>query len=173
MPLSRPFVGNLVLGGVLLMLAGDFLFALNDALGKWLVASFSVGQVVLVRSIGAFIMLGPMIARQGAGRLFDIDRPLLQVLRVEMGGAADRQADAVRDHRHAARDAIEPGDMLGVVEVARFVARTEVGPQDVGHDFDHVEGPGRPFDQTPQGGLKGQSHAELGQWQHGGLRRGG
>ena len=36
------------------------------------------------------------------------------------------------------------------------------------------EGTGRPFDQTPQGGLKGQSHPELGQWQHGGLRlRGG
>ena len=47
MPLSRPFAGNLVLAGILLMLAGDFMFALNDAMGKWLVASFSVGQVVL------------------------------------------------------------------------------------------------------------------------------
>ena len=52
------------------MLAGDFMFALNDAMGKWLVASFSVGQVVLIRSIGAFIVLGPMIAHQGAGKLF-------------------------------------------------------------------------------------------------------
>jgi S-adenosylmethionine uptake transporter len=58
------------------------MFALNDAMGKWLVATFSVGQVVLIRSIGAFIVLGPMIARQGAAGLFRIERPGLQVLRV-------------------------------------------------------------------------------------------
>ena len=78
----RALPGNVVLAGILLMLLGDFLFALNDARGKWLVASFSVGQVVLVRSIGAFFVLGPMIARQGVGRLFHVDRPVLQVLRV-------------------------------------------------------------------------------------------
>src|SRR5690606_1058018 len=75
---------NVIVAGILVMLAGDFMFALNDALGKWLVASFSVGQVVLVRSIGAFLVLGPMIVRQGAGRLFDLDRPVLQLLRVVM-----------------------------------------------------------------------------------------
>ena len=57
---------NLVLAGVLLMLGGDFMFALNDAMGKWLVARFSVGQVLLIRSLGAFIVLGPMIAVQDA-----------------------------------------------------------------------------------------------------------
>ncbi|TIS29968.1 MAG: EamA/RhaT family transporter, partial [Mesorhizobium sp.] len=50
-------IKNALLAGILLMLAGDFMFALNDAMGKWLVASFSVGQVVLVRSIGAFLVL--------------------------------------------------------------------------------------------------------------------
>ncbi len=75
-------VKNLLLAGILLMLAGDFMFALNDAMGKWLVASFSVGQVVAIRSIGAFLVLGPMMARQGAGKLFNMERPLLQVLRV-------------------------------------------------------------------------------------------
>ena len=64
------------------MLGGDFMFALNDAMGKWLVASFSVGQVVLIRSVGAFIVLGPMIARQGIGKLFAIERPWLQFWRV-------------------------------------------------------------------------------------------
>ncbi|TGP59109.1 EamA/RhaT family transporter, partial [Mesorhizobium sp. M2D.F.Ca.ET.225.01.1.1] len=44
--------------------------------------SFSVGQVVLIPSIGAFIVLGPMIANQGTGKLFSLDRPMLQVLRV-------------------------------------------------------------------------------------------
>ena len=60
---------NLVLAGVLLMLGGDFMFALNDAMGKWLVASFSVGQLVLIRSLGAFIVLGPMIAGKASRNL--------------------------------------------------------------------------------------------------------
>src|SRR3954471_13641583 len=81
--LARNFtIRNALLAGILLMLAGDFMFALNDAMGKWLVTSFSVGQVVLIRSIGAFIVLGPMIANQGTSKLFHVERPLLQVLRV-------------------------------------------------------------------------------------------
>ncbi|MDX8528821.1 DMT family transporter [Mesorhizobium sp. MSK_1335] len=81
--LARNFtIRNVLLAGILLMLAGDFMFALNDAMGKWLVTSFSVGQVVLIRSIGAFIVLGPMIANQGTARLFHMERPLLQFLRV-------------------------------------------------------------------------------------------
>ncbi|WP_296747381.1 DMT family transporter [Mesorhizobium sp.] len=81
--LARNFtIRNVLLAGILLMLAGDFMFALNDAMGKWLVTSFSVGQVVLIRSIGAFIVLGPMIVNQGAGKLFQIERPVLQFLRV-------------------------------------------------------------------------------------------
>ncbi len=50
--------GNAVLAGILVMLLGDFMFALNDAMGKWLVASFSVGQVLLIRSVGAFLCSG-------------------------------------------------------------------------------------------------------------------
>ncbi|MEW6631035.1 MAG: DMT family transporter [Pseudomonadota bacterium] len=81
--LARNFtIRNVLLAGILLMLAGDFMFALNDAMGKWLVTSFSVGQVVLIRSIGAFIVLGPMIVNQSAGKLLQIERPLLQFLRV-------------------------------------------------------------------------------------------
>ena len=46
--------------GVGLYLAGVFLFALNDALGKWLVADYGVGQLMMLRSIGAGFVLGPM-----------------------------------------------------------------------------------------------------------------
>jgi len=76
--------GNLVLVGVLLMVLGDFMFSLNDAMGKWLVASFSVGQVLVIRSFGAFLILAPMIMRQGSDALFRIEHPPLQVLRVVM-----------------------------------------------------------------------------------------
>jgi drug/metabolite transporter (DMT)-like permease len=47
--------------GVLLMLLGMALFSLNDALGKWLVASHSVGQVLLIRSLAALVVLAPFL----------------------------------------------------------------------------------------------------------------
>lgn len=43
--------------GILLYLAGVFFFATNDALGKWLVADFSVGEIMLLRSVGAVPVL--------------------------------------------------------------------------------------------------------------------
>jgi len=76
---------NQILLGVILMLGGDFMFSLNDAMGKWLVVTLSVGQVVFIRSIGAFIILGPMIAHQGGPRtLLIMDRPWLQFLRAAL-----------------------------------------------------------------------------------------
>ena len=79
--------GNAVLAGILLMLLGDFMFALNDAMGKWLVASFSVGQVLLIRSFGAFFVLGPMLSRQPVSALFQVEKPSLQLARVVLATA--------------------------------------------------------------------------------------
>jgi S-adenosylmethionine uptake transporter len=68
--------------GIVLMLVGLFMFSLNDAVGKWLVESFSVGQVVLIRSIGAFIILAPLLARlEDRSAILSPERPGLQVLR--------------------------------------------------------------------------------------------
>jgi drug/metabolite transporter (DMT)-like permease len=64
------------------MLVGMALFALNDALGKWLVASHSVGQVLLIRSLAALVVLAPFLWSFGLARLIRIDRPGLQALRV-------------------------------------------------------------------------------------------
>ena len=47
--------------GVVLYLAGVGLFSINDALGKWLVADYGVGQLMMLRSIGAGVVLAPMI----------------------------------------------------------------------------------------------------------------
>jgi S-adenosylmethionine uptake transporter len=67
--------------GVAFYLAGVFLFALNDAIGKWLVADYGVGQLMLVRSIGSALVLAPMaLAMRPA--LFRVENPLLQLLRV-------------------------------------------------------------------------------------------
>jgi S-adenosylmethionine uptake transporter len=45
--------------GVALYIVGIFFFAVNDALAKWLVADYSVGQLLFLRSIGALFVLLP------------------------------------------------------------------------------------------------------------------
>jgi drug/metabolite transporter (DMT)-like permease len=50
--------------GIGLMLLGVFLFSVNDVMGKWLVATYSVGQVLLLRSIAALAVLLPLMRRQ-------------------------------------------------------------------------------------------------------------
>lgn len=80
-PTARPFLSPAQLG-ILLMLLGMFLFSLNDAVGKWLVASYSVGQVLLIRSLAALIVLAPFLWLFGPRRLVRLDRPGVQALRV-------------------------------------------------------------------------------------------
>jgi S-adenosylmethionine uptake transporter len=78
MPIPRSDTAGL---GVVLYLAGVALFALNDALGKWLVADYGVGQLMLLRSIGAGVVLAPMIVSLRL-KFVDPRRPGLQALRV-------------------------------------------------------------------------------------------
>jgi drug/metabolite transporter (DMT)-like permease len=68
------------LAGIGLMTAGIFLFAVNDALGKWLVATYSVGQVLLIRSAAALLLLLPFIWRDRASFAL-APRPGMQALR--------------------------------------------------------------------------------------------
>jgi drug/metabolite transporter (DMT)-like permease len=76
---SRP-----VLAGILFMLSGMFLFSVNDAIGKWLVATYTVGQLLLIRSIAAMAVLAPAVAREGLGTVLNPPHPALQALRVAM-----------------------------------------------------------------------------------------
>ncbi len=78
----RPFsLGrNTTLAGIGLMVLGLFVFSVNDVMGKWLVASYSVGQIVLIRSIAALAVLSPFILREGAA-FFRVERPRVQIAR--------------------------------------------------------------------------------------------
>lgn len=67
------------------MLAGIFVFALNDALGKWLISTYSVGQLLLIRSIAALVFLAPLILRAGWTAFRNAPRPLIQWLRPLFG----------------------------------------------------------------------------------------
>ena len=68
--------------GVAIMLLGMFLFALNDAMGKLLVSTYSLGQVVMVRSGAAVIVLLILLWRSGLDKVVRVERPALQAARV-------------------------------------------------------------------------------------------
>lgn len=73
--------------GITMMLVGILLFSMNDAMGKWLVATYSVGQVLVLRSIAALLALSPFIAKEGVANVMRPDRPVLQTLRVVFSSA--------------------------------------------------------------------------------------
>lgn len=68
--------------GIALMLVGMFMFSVNDVLGKWLVATYSVGQLLLIRSLAAIVVLTPFVWRAGPATLLTVERPWLQLFRV-------------------------------------------------------------------------------------------
>lgn len=75
------------LAGIGFMLLGIFLFSCNDALGKWLLGTYSVGQMLLIRSSAALLLLLPFALRQGLEPIRTAPRPLLQVVRVLLSTA--------------------------------------------------------------------------------------
>ncbi len=74
------------LAGIGLMLLGVCLFSFGDALGKHLVATYAVGQFLLLRSIASLIVMSPLIWRNRAS-FRAIERPQWQLLRVTLSGA--------------------------------------------------------------------------------------
>ncbi len=67
--------------GIGLMLAGMLMFSLNDVMGKWLMGSYSVAQLMAIRSVSALMVLTPFLLRDGLARVWQVDRPALQALR--------------------------------------------------------------------------------------------
>lgn len=68
--------------GIAFMLLGTALFTFNDALGKWMVASVAVGQLLFIRSAAAFLMLLPAIHRAGWREVFVIAQPGRHIVRL-------------------------------------------------------------------------------------------
>ena len=69
------------LAGIGLMLLSIFMFSFGDALGKFIVATYSVGQLLWLRACAALVVLSPLIWRNRA-EFFRLERPWLQLLRV-------------------------------------------------------------------------------------------
>jgi drug/metabolite transporter (DMT)-like permease len=71
--------------GIGLMCLGILFFALNDVMGKWLMSTYTVGQVLLLRSIAAMAILLPFAFREGWGRIVGTPRPKLNFARAAFG----------------------------------------------------------------------------------------
>ena len=71
------------LAGIGLMLLSIFMFSFGDAMGKFIVATYSVGQLLWLRACAALIVLLPMIWRHRA-TFMRLERPWLQLLRVTL-----------------------------------------------------------------------------------------
>jgi drug/metabolite transporter (DMT)-like permease len=69
------------LAGIGLMLLSIFMFSFGDALGTFMVTTYSVGQLLWLRACAALIVLSPMVWRQ-RGAFARLERPWLQLLRV-------------------------------------------------------------------------------------------
>src|ERR1700686_1664962 len=69
------------LAGVGLMLLSIFMFSFGDAIGKFIVATYSVGQLLCLRAFAALLVLSPLIWRHRAA-FAPLERPWLQLLRV-------------------------------------------------------------------------------------------
>jgi drug/metabolite transporter (DMT)-like permease len=74
------------LAGIGLMLLSIFMFSFGDALGKYMVATYSVGQLLWLRACAALLVLLPVIWQQRA-EFKRIERPWLQLLRVLLSTA--------------------------------------------------------------------------------------
>ncbi len=64
------------------MLAGFLLFAVNDTIGKWLIETYTVGQVILIRSVAALLVLAPFFRREPWRNILRPARPWTHVARV-------------------------------------------------------------------------------------------
>ncbi|BAT58269.1 EamA-like transporter family protein [Variibacter gotjawalensis] len=86
LPAGASLRRNATLVGIALMMLGVFLYSLNDALGKYMLATYSVGQMLLIRASAALIVLSPFIWTQRAA-FGTIPRPGLQLVRVFLSTA--------------------------------------------------------------------------------------
>src|SRR3979411_3017090 len=71
------------LSAIGLMLLSIFMFSFGDALGQFMLATYSVGQLLWLRACAALIVLLPSVWRQ-RDEFLHLERPWLQLLRVTL-----------------------------------------------------------------------------------------
>jgi drug/metabolite transporter (DMT)-like permease len=81
-PAAGKPAGSRAAAGITAMLTGIALFSLNDALGKWLLTTYSVGELLLIRGIASLLLIAPFMWRVGRAAFTQAPRPLLQIVRL-------------------------------------------------------------------------------------------
>ena len=81
-PLGAAGRSENIAAGIGLMVLGMFIFSLNDALGKWLAATYTVAQILLFRSLAASVVLVPVLRGERFRQAMWMPRPWLEVLRL-------------------------------------------------------------------------------------------
>ncbi|RXT48328.1 DMT family transporter [Bradyrhizobium betae] len=71
------------LAGIGLMVLSIFMFSFGDAMGKFLVGTYSVGQLLFLRACAALLLLLPIIWRHRQD-FVHMERPWLQLVRVTL-----------------------------------------------------------------------------------------
>ncbi|WP_369719930.1 DMT family transporter [Bradyrhizobium sp. LLZ17] len=71
------------LAGIALMLLSILMFSFGDAMGKFLVGTYSVGQLLFLRACAALLLLSPLVWRQRR-EFLQLERPWLQLFRVAL-----------------------------------------------------------------------------------------
>src|SRR5262249_7626150 len=74
------------LAGIGWMLAGIAIFSVNDALGKWLLLDYSVGELLLIRSAAALVCLAPFLRRAGVAAFLSGQQGGLQFVGIVLSG---------------------------------------------------------------------------------------
>src|SRR5512139_3801577 len=69
------------LAGIALMVLSIFMFSFGDAMGKFLVGTYSVGQLLFLRACAALLLLSPLVWTQ-RHQFLHLERPGLQLFRV-------------------------------------------------------------------------------------------
>src|SRR3970040_184406 len=67
--------------GIIFMLLGTLLYTTTDALSKWLVASYSIGQVLVIRSVAGIVLIYLAALLAGQTSQLRTARPLWHLLR--------------------------------------------------------------------------------------------
>jgi len=87
LPSSAATGRSAALAGIGFMLVAVFLFALNSAAGKWLVAKYPVGEFMGIRAAITLALLSPFIWRAGRSAFVGAPKPGLQALRIMLSTA--------------------------------------------------------------------------------------
>ncbi len=78
---------RLIAAGIGLTLLGIFVFSIADAVGKWILATYAIGQLMLIRSLTGLVILAPVVWRAGPAVFRNLQQPGLQAVRAILSTA--------------------------------------------------------------------------------------